>query len=818
MKQSILLMAFFCGFPLFAVPRAARTAQVDANGVLRWTDDNREVALLGVNYYPPFTVDYDALLKRRIGISKTMREDVAHFRRLGLTCVRIHCFDRQFSTPEGDFIDNDHVQYLDELIDLCAQNGIYMVLTPIAWWGGTYASGPQGFSARFPMPEMTSNHAAWAIQAKFLKAFGEHVNHVTGRRYADEPSILAFECINEPLYPKNHPDSEVTAYIDALVDGLRASGTKKPIFYNSWQRRNAAAGASKADGITGSYYPTGLVAGHALHGPQLSRVVASSLHPDAAVAKKAKMIYEFDAADTPGSYMYPTMGRLFRHEGVQVAAMFQYDPMPLAPYNRGWQTHFLNLVYAPRKALSIAIMAEVFRQVPRGVDYTPECQEQVFPPFRADAARDLSEYVGPDAYIYTNDPITPPRDVAALRHIGGCGKSAVAASSGSGAYFLDRVADGVWRLQVYPSTFQIADPYSGGARQKVVVLPDAIQMAVHLPDLGTAWRATPLGGTVPVSTAVDGSATLMPGDYALTRTVPSLAALAQAAAADLPPYFAPAPDPVQPRLTIEVPAQFAGGTDMPLEVARSHVRTITAELVRADGSVLTCPLAEKAVLPAAQLTVGDWHVRFKAVGDDGTVLTLPGRDEAEFKTGYTVHVRPNASNWELFDVPTALRRHAGIGPAWSSRGSDDGGQPSLRLQAKSFAGAPDSSSLRLVTDATTRARQFPRSGRGRALLVRARAVYPQTDKIEIAIVQTSGAAWGTNMPLTPEWKTHRIPLDSLRYFKHWGLPDLKPGEQPDIRQTLSVNLCFGRWLYPKTFSEPQGFEISSIKVEDEETK
>ena len=144
-----------------AVPRADRL------GVMRWTDDGSEVALFGVNYYPPFTVDYKSIKEKGLDFSQVMREDVAHFRRLGLTCIRIHCFDRQFSAHDGAFLDNHHVELLDELIDLCAKNGIYTVLTPIAWWGGSYAEDKEGFSNDWPMREMTSNRTAWAIQARF---------------------------------------------------------------------------------------------------------------------------------------------------------------------------------------------------------------------------------------------------------------------------------------------------------------------------------------------------------------------------------------------------------------------------------------------------------------------------------------------------------------------------------------------------------------------------------------------------------------------------------------------------------------------------
>ena len=46
--------------------------------------------------------------------------------------------------------------------------------------------------------------------------------------------------------------------------------------------------------------------------------------------RRTRMVYEFDAADVPGSHMYPSMAKFFRSEGVQVASQFQYDALPLA--------------------------------------------------------------------------------------------------------------------------------------------------------------------------------------------------------------------------------------------------------------------------------------------------------------------------------------------------------------------------------------------------------------------------------------------------------------------------------------------------------
>lgn len=101
-----------------------------------------------------------------------------------------------------------------------------------------------------------ANREARVCQAKFLKAFAEHVNRFTKQRYADDSAVVAFELINEPHYPPGTPDEKVVEYVNTLADAIRSSGTSKPIFYNCWQKRQAALSKARVDGVTGSYYPT----------------------------------------------------------------------------------------------------------------------------------------------------------------------------------------------------------------------------------------------------------------------------------------------------------------------------------------------------------------------------------------------------------------------------------------------------------------------------------------------------------------------------------------------------------------------------------
>lgn len=561
---------------------ANRPVSVDKGGVLRWQNDGTEVALMGVNYYPPFSVDYRRLKEMDADFRAVIRQDVAHFRRLGLGCIRLHCFDREFSRANGEMIDNEHVELLDYLIDICRRNGIYTVLTPIAWWGGAYAQEKRekGFSDCYTMEEMTTNREAWKAQARFLTEFVRHVNRFTGKRYGEDPAVLAFECINEPLYPKGTTDATITEYVNTLVDAIRAGGTAKPVYFNSWCGKNAAVGASRADGVTGSTYPTGLVAGHALKKPQLARVTTRCINPDETIATKSRMIYEFDAADTPGAYMYPVIAKMFRSEGVQVANMFQYDPMVLATTNLNWQTHYLNLIYTPQKALSIAIAAEVFRRIPRGEKFIACTNEVSFPPFHVVASRNLSELATETKYYYTAVPSIPPKNAAALEHVWGWGNSPVVRWPGTGAYFLDRVAPGVWRLQVYPDVIHCGDPYDGLHTKHAMALPTEHEMTIRLPDLGDGFTVWKTGIRSVCATAKAGVARLQSGDYLLTKTAayPDVASTTDAMERS-PRYIAPEPDLDQtPYLKVEMPRQWraqTGGT-MPFTMEAFNATSVTA--------------------------------------------------------------------------------------------------------------------------------------------------------------------------------------------------------------------------------------------------
>lgn len=795
-------VSIMLGAVALAAPQTPRPTRCDG-GVLRWADDGREVALFGVNYYAPFAIDYQALQRRSLDPAAALRTDLVHLRRLGLDALRLHCWDREISDSEGNLVDNDHLRLLDLLIAEAANQGLYTVLTPIAWWG-TSAPDAKGFSTRFTMPEMTTTAAARACQVRYLEQFVAHTNRVTGRRYADDPRIIAIEVINEPLYPPGTADDAVIEYINALAAAVRRTGCTKPVLYNCWAGREAAAARAALDGVTFGWYPTGLVAGRALTDNRLPSVDRHHNAHTPCLDKLLKVVYEFDAADVQGSYMYPAMAREFRGAGIQVATQFQYDAVALAGTNENWQTHHLNLLYTPGKALSFAIAAEAFRRMPRLTAFPKYPQNTHFAEVRVSFEEDLSELVSDTDLLTSNRTATLPPKPAALRRVWGVGTSPIVSYAGTGAYFLDRVGEGLWRLQVYPDAVVLADPYSGGATEKVRLLWGRHPLTVRLPDLGATYlcRAEATGAS---QTAAAATVNLLPGAYLLARD-------ATVAAAEIPPdpvpFAVPAPAVAPLAARLDAPDLWREGRALPVTVTVAAAAVASCTLGfqgQADAAVRFLPMAPagpyryRAEVPADWLRAGESHCVADVRMDEG-VFRFPGG--APPASGAT------AEPWSLLavDASTPLPKPSGSG--WLR------GQPVLRvvegpapersalhLEADGFGEAPACVGMRLDVASP--------GGRSRGLNTLALTLRggPATPRVEISLVQDDGAGFGANVQISGLWRTVRVPISSLKPM--WGTQ----ARELDLARVRHVTVIFGAWLFPEVREQTHWVEIAAANLE-----
>src|SRR5437762_12446936 len=324
-----------------AAAGATRAVYLDNQGVVRWRDDRSEVALFGANYILPSASDYRAAGYRGADRKKMIGEDMAHFARMGWDGLRLTLWgDWENSDRAGNLLVNDHLDLFDYLIARARERGVYMLLSPIQvynanWPDALRDTSPPGFSNHFSKRELGTNPTAIAAQVNYLKQLLNHVNPYTGLAIKNEPAILFIELINEPWHHPEDRDGSVR-YINALVDAVRSTGCTKILFHNVSQdfRIADAIRASKAQGVSFGWYPTGLNSGHELEGNYLRTVDTYSPLQPPQLASPARIVHEFDSADLRTGYMYPAMARAFRGAGAQFVAMFAYDMLGTASRNQ----------------------------------------------------------------------------------------------------------------------------------------------------------------------------------------------------------------------------------------------------------------------------------------------------------------------------------------------------------------------------------------------------------------------------------------------------------------------------------------------------
>lgn len=519
----IFLLIVTAGLSVLAQAKQSKSGVfVDKNGVMRWQKDGTEATFFGINYTAPFAYGYRSIQRSGISVEQAIKDDVYHFSRLGLDAFRVHVWDVEISDSVGNLINNEHLRLFDFLIAELKKRKIKTLITPIAFWGNGYPEKDEdrgSFSNKYGKQRALVEEAAFLAQERYLKQFFQHKNPYTGLTYQNDPDVIAAEVNNEPQH--SGAKALTTAYVNRMVKAIRGTGWTKPIFYNISESPKYADAIVKADvqGHSFQWYPTGLVSGHTLKGNYLPNVSRYSIPFDTipGFKSRAKIVYEFDAGDVMDSYMYPAMAKSFRVAGFQWATQFAYDPMATAQGNTEYQTHYLNMAYTPAKAISLLIASKVFHQLPRAKE---QLSDTLFGPFRLSYAALLSEMNAAQEFYYSNTTNSKPVDPTQLKHVAGVGSSPLVQYLGTGAYFIDKVSDGIWRIEVMPDAFYLSDPFERNTTGKIVtgIRWTKRDIQLDLPDLGTTFDIKGLNNNNDyTASAIRGKFQISPGTYLLTR-------------------------------------------------------------------------------------------------------------------------------------------------------------------------------------------------------------------------------------------------------------------------------------------------------------
>jgi len=523
LRVFLLLVAFVIIYPAAYAQKNTDPVKIDRNGRILWRSNNQEAFFWGVNYSAPFAYGFRQMGRLGEDKEKNIDYDTYHLARLGISAYRIHVWACEISDSAGNILNNEHLKLLDYLIYRLHQRGVYTFLTAIRYGSPGYPEPDvktSSFADKYPKSSMYLIPEAIAAQEQYLKQFVNHVNPYTGNAYKNDPMMVGFEICNEPAHSKA---AETTAFVKKMIDAVKSTGCTKPVFYNVTQNISLLEDFIKGGsaGSTFQWYPSGLVANHEVLGNFLPHVDKYDLpfRNEKYFLPQARLVYEFDAADVGRSYLYPPMALSFKEAGMQWVTMFAYDPVALAPCNTEYQTHFLNLIYTPQKAIGFRIAGEVFKNQKFKRDRVNEKKPFDIKGLKIDYKDDISELATEELFFNTNNTSTIPPNPSTLKSIAGFGTSPVISYKGYGAYFLDKISDGVWRLEVLPDAIWVRDPFSKATPkiENVVIKWVRYEMGINLPDLGKTFTVTGVNdGNNYSATANDRKFSITPGAYILS--------------------------------------------------------------------------------------------------------------------------------------------------------------------------------------------------------------------------------------------------------------------------------------------------------------
>jgi hypothetical protein len=856
MKPILFIAILWSGF-LRVSGQTKNDVFVDKQGLMRWGKSKEEVSGFGVNYTVPFAHAYRTAKKNNLNIEKIIDADVYHFARLGFDAYRVHVWDTEISDTLGNLLINDHLRLFDYLLFKLKERGIKSFITPIAFWGNGWPEPDEktpGFSAKYGKGACLTNADAIKAQENYLTQFLNHVNEYTGVAYKDDPDIIAFEVSNEPHHGES--PEKVTAFIKKMIAAMRKSGTKKPIFYNISHSIHLAEAYFDAgiQGGTFQWYPTGLGARHELEGNVLPHVEKYQIPfaENPKFKKIAKVVYEFDAADVGRSYIYPAMARSFREAGMQWATHFAYDPTYMASTNTEYGTHYMNLAYAPQKAISLMLAGEVFHSVPLYKNYGRYPTNTSFDGFSVSYENDLAELVTDKKFIYSNSTSSALPAADKLEQVTGTGNSTVVKYEGSGAYFLDKIEPGVWRLEIMPDAIWIADPFTrtSPSKELAVINYRTWPIEVSLPDLGENFTIQPLNDGNTLKTSVSGrSFSIRPGAYLLQKG----GSHAQLTGNDrwknisLKEYSAPSQSLKQ------------------TQVLHKPIGEATAgNAVVISATIVTPELPEWVEVSVWGNTRGDKIKMERIRGYEYAAivpqdLLLPGVlkyfitvFEKGKKTTFPQNVPVATSDWDFYDdasyslrvvaagspvyLYNAATDNEGVIRQWT-RGSGlipfaEPGKAELQVRVeKLHAPDPENRNGEKIYDfsflypfAKKIIGRKPDLLASKQLILRGRSLNESETKIQVSLVMKNGSAFGSVLSLDSKMGDHAVSLNQLRKVKLATLPRPYPTFLNyyfdsdymgafDWNQVESIQFSIGPGQSETELELHQGIAIESVRVE-----
>lgn len=447
------------------------------------------------------------------------------------------------------------------------------------------------------------------------------------------------------------------------------------------------------------------------------------------------------------------------------------------------------------------IAAEVMKNIPRLKNYGNYPTNTSFGPFRISYEQDLGEMNTADKFIYANNTSSTPQNSTALKTIVGNGSSPVVKYEGQGIYFLDKIKNGTWRLEVYPDAVEVKDPFNMPSPEKIVFrsMHKAWPMKVSLLDLGNAFSVLPLNTNNSYSTsAADEKFIIQPGVYILTadknfkkETLPGSIGFV-----GMKEFFSPDDQQLPTQVVPNYQPSYYSGKPITITAnvyGNREPETVTL-FMKGGRGFFPVPMKKasvyryKAEIPANRSTEG-WIEYCIVVKDGNTVINYPsGINKSPADWDYI-----DAGTWKSVvvkeKIPLRLLNPAEdvdqlaftrIGDAirfgiYKMIPSTQTGEASFHLELPlTYDRNLRDYTLSVPVKEKIGSRKADIAG-AKTLVLNARGINQQ-QQAYITLVENDGTSWSKKILLQPDWNNIQIPLNELELSKGVMLPLGYPGE------------------------------------------
>jgi hypothetical protein len=462
----------------------------------------------------------------------------------------------------------------------------------------------------------------------------------------------------------------------------------------------------------------------------------------------------------------------------------------------------VNLAYTPSKAISLLIAGKVFHQVPRLKSYGTYPADSAFDAFRVSYKNALSEMNTAQEFYYSNTTVTKTANTGQLQHIAGVGCSPIVNYKGHGAYFLDQLEEGIWRLEVMPDVIHIRDPFEKASPQKEVtrIQWQTQPIQLLLPDIGADFSIKGLNeGNAFAAIATDGHFNVLPGVYLLTKKGKAAnrwTAQSKMGTIQLNEFVAPKPFNTAPYLYHQPFMEVTAGKPFLLKatvVGIDSADKVSVELRNAGNKWKTLPLQKataydySAEVPADLVTPGLLNYRIIIQKKD-SFFVFPGNHkgnpyawDAYVNESWQTFVAADKAPLEIFNATQDRNNINLYNPDWQNNSvTYVTAQQPRQLLLKATIGKPSAGQLMgwhayFADRLQCRMSEAETFGK---LVVKASTDHAEPVKVKLALITKDAVAFGTTITLNNELQEIEIPFSALKQDSALLLPRPYPGFLP----------------------------------------